>query len=214
MISSKNIHDLFALQKDWKKIAFTKVLIVGIFGWWDYDCIPFFFIVVCSVWKAAKRVNPKSSHHKEKLKKNFLSIVYVWNDGWSLNLLWSFHDVCKSSHHAVYLKIIQCCMLIPFSRSVMSYSLWPHGLQHARLPFPSPFPGACSNSCPSSQWCHPTISSSVIPFSSCLQSFPAWGSFPMSQFFASGGQSIGASASASVLPMNDYLNTSQEISCS
>ena len=73
---------------------------------------------------------------------------------------------------------------------------------HARLPCPSPISGVCSNSCPSSQWCHPTISSSVIPFSSCLQSFPASGSFPMSQFFALGGQSIGVSASASVLPKN------------
>ena len=81
-------------------------------------------------------------------------------------------------------------------------TLRPSGLQHARLPCPSPTPRACSNSCPLSRWCHPTISSSVIPFSSCLQSFPAWGSFPMSQFFASGGQSIGASALASVLPMN------------
>ena len=89
-----------------------------------------------------------------------------------------------------------------FSRSVMSDSLRPHGLQHARLPYPSPTPRACSDSCPLSQWCYPTISSSVSPFSSCLQSFPASGSFPMSQFFASGGQSIGASASASVLSMN------------
>ena len=84
----------------------------------------------------------------------------------------------------------------------MSNSLRPHGQQHARLPSPSPSPGACSNSCPLSQWCHPTISSSVIPFPSCLQSFPASGSFLMSQLFTSGGQSIGASASASVLPMN------------
>ena len=86
----------------------------------------------------------------------------------------------------------------------MSDSLRPHGLQHARPLCPSPTPGVYSNSCPLSWWCHPTISSSVIPFSSCLQSFPASGSFPMSQFFASGGQSIGASASASasVLPMN------------
>ena len=80
--------------------------------------------------------------------------------------------------------------------------LQPHGLQHTRPPCPSPTPGACSNSCPSSQWCHPTISSSVIPFSSGLLSCPASGSFPMSQFFTSGGQRIGASASASVLPMN------------
>ena len=84
----------------------------------------------------------------------------------------------------------------------MSDSLWLHGLQKARLPRPSPSAWACSNSCPSSQWCHPTILSFVISFSSCLQSFPASGSFPMSQFSPSGGQSIGASASASVLPMN------------
>ena len=76
------------------------------------------------------------------------------------------------------------------------------GLQHVRLPCPSPTSRACSNSCPSSRWYHPTISSSVIPFSSCLQSFPASGSFPVNQFFSSGGQSIGVSASASVLPMN------------
>ena len=84
----------------------------------------------------------------------------------------------------------------------MSNSLQSHGLQHARLPCLSPTPGASSNSCPSSWWCHPTISSSVDRFFSCLQSFPALGSFPMSQFFSSGGQSIGASASASVLPMH------------
>ena len=84
----------------------------------------------------------------------------------------------------------------------MSNSLQPHGLWHTGLPCPSPTPKSFSNSCPSSQWCHPTISSSVIPFSSCLQSFPASGSFPMSQFYTSGGQSIGVSASASVLPMN------------
>ena len=89
-----------------------------------------------------------------------------------------------------------------FSRSAVSNSLWPHEPQHARLPCPSPTPRACSNSCPLSWWCYPTISSSVILFFSCLQSFPASGSFPTSQFFASGGQTIGASASASVLPMN------------
>ena len=87
-----------------------------------------------------------------------------------------------------------------FSRSVMSNSLQPHGLQHARPSCPSPTPGAYPNSCPSSQWCHPTISSSVIPFSFHLQSFPASGSFPMSQLFTSGGQSVEVSASTSVLP--------------
>ena len=89
-----------------------------------------------------------------------------------------------------------------FSRSVMSDSLQPHRLQHARFPCPSPTPEAWSNSCPSSRWCHPTISSSVIPFSCCLQSFPASGSFPRSLFSTSGGQSTGVSASASVLPVN------------
>ena len=83
----------------------------------------------------------------------------------------------------------------------MSDSLWPHGLQHASLPYPSLILGVCSNSRPLSRWCHPTISSSVVPFSH-LQSFSASGSFQMSQFFKSGGQNIGASASASVLPMN------------
>ena len=78
--------------------------------------------------------------------------------------------------------------------------LWPHGLQHARLPCPSPTPGTCSNSCPLSQWCHPTISSSVIPFSSCRQSFPASGSLPVSEYFTSGSQSTEVSALASFIP--------------
>ena len=90
---------------------------------------------------------------------------------------------------------------VQFSSSVMSDSLQPHRLQHTRLPCPSPTPGACSNSCPSHRGYHPTISS-VVPFSSCLQSFPASGSFSMTWFFASGGQRIGISASASILPMN------------
>ena len=91
---------------------------------------------------------------------------------------------------------------VQFSHSVVSNSLRPHGLQHARLPCPSPTFGAYSNSCPSSRWCHSTISSFVVPFSSCIQSFQASGSFQMSQFFTSGGQSIGVSASTSVLPVN------------
>ena len=91
---------------------------------------------------------------------------------------------------------------VQFSRSVVSDSLRPHELQYTRPPCPTPTPGAHPNSCPLSRWCHPTISSSIIPFSSCPQSFPAWKSFEMSQLFASGGQSIGVSASTSVLPMN------------
>ena len=102
-----------------------------------------------------------------------------------------------------------CCCYLPsipcsfqFSCSVVSDSLWPHELQHARPPCPSPTVGVHPNPCPSSRWCHPAISSSVIPFSSCPQSFPASQSFQMSQLFTSGGQSIGVSASTSVLPMN------------
>ena len=91
--------------------------------------------------------------------------------------------------------------LLLFSLSAVSNSLQPYGLQHMRLPCPSPYPGASSNSCPLSWWCHPTISSSVIPSHACLLSFPASGYFPMSQVFASGSKNIGASASASVLPM-------------
>ena len=98
---------------------------------------------------------------------------------------------------------------VQFSCSVVSDSLWPHGLLHTRPPCPSPAPRAYSNSCPLSRWCHPTILSPLVPFSSCLQSFPASGSFPMSQFFSSGGQSIGVSASMLVLPMNvqDYFQS-------
>ena len=91
---------------------------------------------------------------------------------------------------------------VQFSHSVMSNSLRPHKPQHTRPPCPSPTPGVHPNPCPLSQWCHPAISSSVIPFSSCLQSFPASGSFQMSQLFTSGDQNVGVSASTSVLPMN------------
>ena len=92
--------------------------------------------------------------------------------------------------------------IVQFSLSVVSHCLWPHEPQHARHFCPSPTPGVHPNPCPLSQWCHPTMSSSLVPLSSCPQSFPASGSFPMSQFFTSSGQSIGVSASTSVLPMN------------
>ena len=107
----------------------------------------------------------------------------------------------KSSYNTIHCPS-QALSSVQFSRSVMSDSLPPHESQHARPPCPSQTPAVYSNSCPSSQWCHSTISSSVIPFSSCPQSLLASGSFPMNQLFAWGGQSIGASASASVLPMN------------
>ena len=110
--------------------------------------------------------------------------------------LWDIYWNCERSCFTVFKLLAQ------FSSSVMFDSLRPHELQHARPPCPSPTPRVYSNSCLLSWWCHPTISFSVIPFSSCPQSFPASGSLPMSQLFASGGQSIGVSASTSVLPMH------------
>ena len=128
-----------------------------------------------------------------------------------MNLLWL--KTCKWVTIVYFKKIWEmptflinivkpCISSVQFSHSFMSDSLWPHEPEHARPPCPSPIPRVYPNSCPLSPWCHLTISSSVIPFSSCPQSFPASGSFPMSQLFAWGGQSIGVSASASVLPMN------------
>ena len=107
--------------------------------------------------------------------------------------------MCKS--WASYLLVCNV-VSVQVSGSVVSESSAPHGLQHARLHFPLPTPRVYSNSCPLSRWCHPTISSSVVPFSPCPQSFPASGSFQMSQLFALGCQNIGVSASASVIPMN------------
>ena len=106
------------------------------------------------------------------------------------------------SIRAISNELALCISSVQFSCSVVSDFLRPHELQHTRPPCPSPTPRVHTNPCPSSQWCYPTISSSVIPFSSCPQSFPASGSFQMSQLFASGADSIGVSASASVLPMN------------
>ena len=135
-----------------------------------------------------------------------------WYCRWTLRVVWKqislffkeipsfffFSYVCYwlKGGSPILLRISQ------FSRSAMANSLQPHGLQYSGLPCSSPTPGACSNSCPLSQWCHPTILSSVIPFSSCLQSFPASVPFLITQFFTSGGQNIGASTSASVLPKN------------
>ena len=134
-------------------------------------------------------------------RKNLTSLLY-WPmfSSWALQIR-LIKDRSVREGHGLLLYISQFSS-VQFSHSVMSNSLWPHELQHARPPCPSPTPGVYLNSCPLSRWCHPTISSSVIPFSSCLLSFPASGSFPMSQFFTSGGQSIGVSASTSVLPMN------------
>ena len=108
--------------------------------------------------------------------------------------IWRVYDISSKMSERI------CCC---HSVTKLCLTLWPHGLQHVSLPCPSLCPGVCSNPCPLSQWGHPTISSSIIPFSSCPQSFPASGSFPMSQLSTSSGQSIGASASASVVSMNN-----------
>ena len=119
--------------------------------------------------------------------------------GWTVFL--QVHVIKLSSPTPSNMTIFGDRPSVQFSRSDVSNSLLPHEPQHARPPCPSPTPGVYSNSCPLSQWCHPAISSSVVPFSSCPQSFPASGSFQMNQLFTSGGQSIGVSASTSVLPM-------------
>ena len=125
-----------------------------------------------------------------RLLGRIISVCFLRN---SLFLpVWEPQCITRGPYHSVQ-----------FSRSVMSNSLQSHGLQHARPPCPSPTSRACSNSCPSNQWCHPAISSSVVPFSFCLQCFPTPGSFPMSRFFTSGGEIIGdSSAPASVLAMS------------
>ena len=135
--------------------------------------------------------------------------VYLYTYGWVKTLILLLKILFKQPGINNFVSLTLEHMLrtrydssVQFSCSVVSKSLQPHGLQHARLPCPSPSPGAYSNPCPSSWWCLPAISSSVVPFSSCSQSFPTTGSFLMSQFFTSGGQNIGVSASASVLLMN------------
>ena len=125
-----------------------------------------------------------------------LFYIYIKNSNDKLNMIRKWMIIHRFS--ILWVRPLS----VQFNRSVLSDSLQSHGLQHARPPCPSPTPRVYSNSCPLNWWCHSTISSSVLPFSSCLQSFPASGSFPMSQFFTSGGQSVGVSASASVLPMN------------
>ena len=149
------------------------------------------FVVSCqTLW-----VTPCLMFLKMDLKNDFInSEMLDWVLLREIELL-SGEKLIPSNHY-----IIQS--VSQFSHSVVSNSLWPHGLQHTRLPYPSPTPGVHSDSRPSSQWCHPAISSSVVPFFSHLQSFPESGSFPVSQFFASGGQSIGVSSSTSVFPMN------------
>ena len=135
-----------------------------------------------------------------------MTVVFILSAFWWIKLrgLWKLPDERDWLRGKLGPALMGGAMvsLVQFSHSVVSNSLWPHGMQHARPPCPSPTPRVDSNSCPLSRWCHPTISSSVIHFSSHFQSFPASGSFQMSQFFTWGGQSIGVSDSASVLRMH------------
>ena len=148
---------------------------------------------------------PSLYHFTAQMKQRLM--IFAWDTGVKSRYLIAFwlglgENIITFIPHIYNKKSVIQNSSVQFSHSVVSDSLQPHESQHARPPCPSPTPGVHSNSCPSSQWCHPAISSSVIPFSSCPQSLPALGSFPMSQLFASGGQSSGVSASASVLPMN------------
>ena len=141
------------------------------------------------------------SFHSQPSPQYFVGATYCAHQFGGLRCLYKRVIVLPPRKLRIYLGVPVPVQSFIHSSSV-SGSLRPHGLQHASLPCPSPTPRACLNLCPSGWWCHPTISSSVAPFSSCLQSFQASGSFPMSLFFTLGGQSIGASASASILPMN------------
>ena len=151
-------------------------------------------------------VTKNCSHHITKPKNKGLESLRrvvgypTVSVTWKIGVFFSPNKlscVCKKCGLAPLVTDRVLCRSVQFTHSVVSDSLWPHGLKHARLSCPSPTPGAYSNSCPLSRWCHPTISSSVFSLSSRLQSFPASGSFPVTQFFTSGGQGI-----ASVLPMN------------
>ena len=140
------------------------------------------------------------------MSKGFINtVVWPWDRRRFLSQVYIFHTrLATPWGKGEFLCHMHLCIFssVQFSSSIVSDSLQPHEPQHARPPCPSPTPGVHTNPCPSSQWCHPTISSSVIPFSSWPQSFPASGYFPVSQPFTSGGQSPGVSASTSVLPMN------------
>ena len=154
-----------------------------------------------TIWKKTTQLKETDKRWKGGMREPYdgtALCIHPGRDHTSLHMLIKMHRT-KYTH-------ISACS-VRSSHSVMLDSLRPHGLQYTRLPCPSATLGAYSNSCPLSRWCHPTISSSVIPFSSGFQSFPASGSFPMSELFAWGGQNIGVSASASVLPMNiqDWL---------
>ena len=153
-------------------------------------------------WKKKKCISKDYVTRYSKCLRDTALLIFttLLENMWLLLFYYCFTTTEISENTNVRLTFI--FSLVQFSHSVVSDSLWLHGLQHAKPPCPSPTPGVYPKSCPLIPWCHPAISPSVIPFSSCPQSPPASGSFPMSQLFTSGGQSIGVSASTSVLPMN------------
>ena len=177
----------------WKQNWLSSVTIPSLAGQKSFLLLLWLTGLSCPVIPKCQMQRMTNSLSDPSVLKNEEAVAH-WVKGFA-------HDLKLVVEHSTKHKFIAFYYSVQFSHSVMSNYLQPHELQRARLPCPLRTPGAYSNSCPSSWWCHPTISSSVIPFSH-LQSFPASWSFPMSQFFASGGQSIGVSASASVLPMN------------
>ena len=141
------------------------------------------------------------------LCSDLCAYIHIYTDAYVyIHIIYMYACICMYTNTCIMINLFLGTnfgnlVLLLFRLSVLSDYLWPNGLQHARLHCPSPSPGACTNSCPLCQWCHPTISFSVIHFSSCFQSFPESGSFLTSRLFASGGQSVRVSASASILPM-------------
>ena len=165
----------------------------------------FFFYSGCSHFNLAQRHLNFISDTPFTAQSTF-NVLYLWLQVFVFCLPPHLTYTLQDTPKLFFLKYWSDHITVQFNCSVVSDSLQPHGMQYDRLLCPSPIPGACSDSCPLSQWCHPTISSSVVAFSSCLKSFPASGSFPISQFFASDDQSIGASASASVLPIQGWYS--------
>ena len=183
--SQKVGHD-WVTELNWTELNWNPSLVPNVGDHWLY-----FYQTVRGI-----HITGMVPSSNDSLKCHWLNIrlcldaeLCKWKKGRGYSSLWPF--IPRAGPSTLFSSVAQLCP-----------TLRPHGLQHSRLPCLSPTPGAYSDSCPLSQWCHATISPSVIPFSSCLQSSPASGSFPRSQRFASGGQSIGASASASILPMN------------
>ena len=189
----------------WKQFVSVYEIDMGVTHWISI-CLPF----ISGYWEFLSTLREseyirnswKCGHHSVKQVSLCTCYSHLRNGVNNSTYLIGSYGVKPKIKAQYYVLLRHTMKSVQFCHSVMSNSLQSPGLQHARLPCPSPTSRAYSNSCPSSWWCHPTISSSVIPFSSCHQSSPALGSFSMSQFFVSDGQSTGVSASASELPMN------------